>query len=56
MSQIAKVAGLLALAGTIVPPLMFLAQSISEGAMKVVMLLATVVWFVAAPSWLKGGD
>lgn len=56
MTRIAKILGLLSLAGTIVPPVLFLTQTLSEGTMKLVMLLSTVVWFVTAPLWMKGGD
>lgn len=56
MPQIAKVLGLLSLAGTIVPPLLFLAHAMSEGSMKAIMLVSAVVWFVTAPLWMKGGE
>ena len=56
MSRFAKILGLLSLVGTIVPPILFLTQNLGEGAMKLVMLLSTVVWFVTAPLWMKGGD
>ena len=56
VAQTAKVLGLLALAGTIVPPVLFLMESLSEEPMKMIMLVSTVVWFVTAPLWMKGGD
>jgi hypothetical protein len=56
MTQLAKVLGLLALAGTIVPPLLYLAQAMGEAPMKLIMLVSTVVWFATAPFWIKGGD
>jgi hypothetical protein len=56
VAQTAKVLGLLALAGTIVPPVLFLMKSLSEEPMKMIMLVSTVVWFVTAPLWMKGGD
>lgn len=56
MTQLAKVLGLVSLAGTILPPLLYLMHSMSEGSMKVVMLLSTLVWFATAPLWMKGGD
>jgi hypothetical protein len=56
MTQLAKVLGLLALAGTIVPPLLYLAQAMGEAPMKLIMLLSTVVWFTTAPFWMKAGD
>lgn len=56
VAQTAKVLGLLALAGTIVPPVLFLMKNLSEEPMKMIMLVSTVVWFVTAPLWMKGGD
>ncbi|MBL9129276.1 MAG: hypothetical protein JNL97_16620 [Verrucomicrobiales bacterium] len=56
MTQAAKILGLLSLAGTIVPPVLFLTQAMSEGAMKACLLVSTVVWFATAPLWMKGGD
>lgn len=56
MTQVAKVLGLLSLAGTIVPSLLFLFHRMGEGPMKLVMLISTVVWFATAPLWMKGGD
>lgn len=55
--------GILALAGTIVPPAVFMVQSIAAGesgsaslsldAVKATMLVSTVAWFAAAPFWMK---
>lgn len=56
VAQTARVLGLLALAGTIVPPVLFLLKSLGEEPMKMIMLISTVVWFVTAPLWMKGGD
>lgn len=56
MTHVARLLGLLALAGTLVPPVLFLFRMIGEGPMKALMLASTVVWFVTAPLWMKGGD
>ena len=56
MNTLAKILAPAALAGTIVPPVLFLFQAMSEGPMKAIMLLATILWFVFAPFWLKGGS
>jgi len=56
MRTIAKTLGMVALAGTIVPPLLFLGGNLAEGPMKFIMLLAAVLWFATAPLWMKGGD
>lgn len=56
--------GILALAGTIVPPAVFMVQSIaaggesastavSLGTVRAIMLVSTVAWFAAAPFWMK---
>lgn len=56
MTQVAKILGLLSLAGTIVPPVLYLFHVLGEGPMKGIMLLSTLVWFGTAPFWMKGGD
>jgi hypothetical protein len=63
MKMAATSVGLLALAGTIVPPAVFMFQSIVAGqgaspalpldTVKTIMLVSTVAWFVAAPFWMK---
>lgn len=55
LRPIARVLGLLALAGTIAPPALFLTQTLDQEPMKAIMLAAMVLWFVSAPFWLKGG-
>ena len=55
MKTLAKPLSLLALAGTIVPPVLFLLKMLGESPMKATMLASTVLWFAAAPFWLKGG-
>lgn len=56
LTQVAKVLGLLSLAGTIVPPVLFLTKSLAIEPMKFIMLVSMIGWFVTAPLWLKGGD
>lgn len=56
LPQVAKTLGLLALAGTIVPPVLFLTKSLAIEPMKIIMLISMVVWFVTAPLWMKAGD
>ncbi|MCE9629930.1 MAG: hypothetical protein K8S94_04315 [Planctomycetia bacterium] len=63
MKAVATSVGLLALAGTIVPPAIFMVQSIAGGtgsipalsldAVKAVMLVSAIAWFAAAPFWMK---
>lgn len=42
----------LALAGTIVPPFLFLQDQITLDQSKLWMLVATVTWFAATPLWM----
>lgn len=42
----------IALAGTIVPSILFLTGTISLEASKNWLLAATVLWFVATPLWM----
>ena len=56
MNQIAKILCLLALANTVVPAALFMFKILDADPMKHIMLAATVLWFAAAPFWLKGGS
>jgi hypothetical protein len=56
LTQVAKVLGLLALAGTIIPPVLFLTKTLALEPMKLIMLIAMVVWFVTAPLWMRGDE
>jgi hypothetical protein len=53
MYTFAKTLGLLALAATILPPVLFMMKILPLESMKGIMLAATVVWFVTAPLWMK---
>lgn len=53
MKTLACICGLAALAGTIVPPALFLAQALPLEAVKQIMLASALVWFAAAPFWMK---
>jgi hypothetical protein len=44
---------LLALAGTIVPAVLFFRSELPLDRMKLWMLVATAVWFFAAPLWME---
>jgi hypothetical protein len=46
----------LALAGTILPPLLFFADRLDLDQTKWVMLLATIAWFAATPWWMDRAD
>ena len=49
----AKIVGLSALAGTILPPLAFVLGVMPLDAVKGMMFISTIAWFAAAPSWMK---
>ncbi len=53
MKTIAVTASVMALAGTILPAGMFVSGRLDLDAMKLWMLVSTVVWFAATPVWLK---
>lgn len=53
MKIVALPIGLLALAGTIVPPLLVLGGHMAPDPMKLTMLVSCVVWFVTAPLWMR---
>ena len=53
MPSLPKLLGLAALAGTIVPPALFMLNIIPLDTVKMVMLASTIVWFATAPFWLK---
>jgi hypothetical protein len=53
MKSIALPLGILALLGTIVPPLLYLTGSLADGPMKLAMLASAIVWFVTAPMWMR---
>lgn len=50
--QVARGIGLAALAGTILPPALFLAGALGHLPMQRVMLIAAIAWFAAAPFWM----
>jgi hypothetical protein len=53
MPSLSKTLGLLALAGTIVPPALFMFKIMPLETVKMIMLVSTIVWFATAPFWLK---
>jgi hypothetical protein len=50
--MIACIVSWLALAGTIVPPVLFMTDRVTLDQTKLWMLIATVVWFATAPVWM----
>ncbi len=55
MNTLARIAGLLALALTLVPAALFAAGQLGQDPMKLLMLAGALLWFASAPFCLKGG-
>jgi hypothetical protein len=53
MKKTARVVAMLALAVTILPPLLFFADRLSLADTKGWMLGAMVVWYLSAPLWIQ---
>lgn len=53
MKSFAQIISWLALAGVIVPPLLFMANTLTLTQVKTWMLIATIVWFIATPIWME---
>lgn len=53
MKRIAIVVGILALLGTIVPPVLFLNGLLAHENMKLILFISCIPWFVSAPLWMK---
>ncbi len=53
MIALARLLSWLALAGSIVPALLFVNDRITLDRAKLWMLAATVVWFATAPLWME---
>lgn len=52
MRYVLQVVSGFALAGTIVPPLLYFASAMTLDGMKLWMSVATIVWFAATPFWM----
>ncbi len=53
MKRVAKLVSFVALAGTLVPPVLFFADKLPLSATQLWMLAAAVVWFATAPFWME---
>ena len=58
MRMILQTISWIALAATVVPPLLFLTNAMGLDEVKLAMLVAAVVWFVVTPLWMgrQSGD
>lgn len=53
MIALAQLVSWVALIGTILPAVLFFADRVTLDQTKLWMLIATIVWFVAAPFWMR---
>ena len=53
MRKALQLASAVALAGILIPPILFFADAMTHDRVKAVMLLATVLWFAATPWWMN---
>ena len=53
MKTLALCLGVLALIGTIAPPILNLLHLMEASTMKTTLLASCVLWFVTAPLWMK---
>jgi len=53
MRLITQIFSWVALAGTILPSILYLNGSLTLVQMKSIMLVSTVVWFIATPLWME---
>jgi hypothetical protein len=55
MRQLARIVSVVALAGTILPALLYFTDRLDLVAVKQWMLVSTIVWFIATPQWMDRG-
>jgi hypothetical protein len=53
MRKVLQLGSGLALAGIVVPPIMYFAGGLTHEAVKTVTLAATVLWFAVTPFWMN---
>jgi hypothetical protein len=52
MIKVAQIISWLALVGLLVPPIAYLAGSVTLAAVKLWMLVFTIIWFATVPFWM----
>jgi hypothetical protein len=52
MIKVTQIISWLALVGLLVPPIAYLAGSVTLAVMKLWMLVFTIIWFVTVPFWM----
>jgi hypothetical protein len=53
VKTVAKIVSYVSLVGTIVPPILFFAGTMTLDMMKIWMTATTATWFVATPFWME---
>jgi len=53
MKTISKLISFVALAGTLIPPVLFFSGDLALPATQLWMLVAAVAWFASAPFWME---
>lgn len=53
MRKALQLASSLALAGIVIPPMLYFSGEMAHDTVKTVMLLATVLWFAVTPFWMN---
>ena len=56
MRKVLPLASYLALAGIVIPPVLYFVGELPSSAVKTVTLLATVLWFAVTPFWVNRGS
>jgi hypothetical protein len=53
MRKLLQLASSLALAGIVIPPILYFTGGLTHDAVKSVTLVATILWFAATPFWMN---
>jgi hypothetical protein len=53
MRKALQLASSLALAGIVIPPILYFQGRLAHDVMMTVMLLATILWFAVTPFWMN---
>jgi hypothetical protein len=53
MRKLLQLASSLALAGIVIPPILYFTGGLTHDAVKSLTLVATILWFAATPFWMN---
>jgi hypothetical protein len=56
MRRLLQLASSLALAGIVVPPILYFTGALAHEPLKTVTLAATILWFAVTPFWMNDGS